>query len=492
MITDEILFIIDENKQLSFNGSEFKEAEPKKVKEYFSASSLAPSLLRTHGFKISKSASVEKIEIQSEMKMFDEANLDPDTDFKISPLTIPLDDDDDNYIESYAIETSKLDEMFSNIANKNKHIDIIYPTPLSYSSLYSFEHLEKKSDLFIHLGDDESYAVIFKNGQYISTRGIASINDIAQKVGVDLDKMKEILSTKGVDNSLYSMDEFLQMGNTEDELTKIAERVSHSIGHKRGVFKLETIDRIYLDFEGSDIPGFLNLFDHYGYESATKQTLDIFNSVEVGMKHLALNALYALGAAQEKLTPLNLSLYERKPAFLKTHVGHLSIVMIVSLILASLYPIYATIELEQLSEKKTTMQNKVKKVVKATKKLQKDFKETRANRDMLRKEMNADMTKIRSYSHTIDALQSFDKEAISRQKMMKDINIAMRKYKLSSKLLEYSEDRSMKVQIITTYNKRDNISKFIKNLLSQGYSHVQTRKVEKTENYYESFVEIHR
>ena len=125
MRTDEILFIIDENRQLLFNGSEFKEVPAKKIREYFSASSLVPSLVRTHGFKIAKTAAAEKIEIQSEMKMFDEANLDPDTDFKISSLTIPLENDDDNYIETYAIETSKLDEMFSKIANKNKHIDAI-------------------------------------------------------------------------------------------------------------------------------------------------------------------------------------------------------------------------------------------------------------------------------------------------------------------------------------------------------------------------------
>ena len=492
MITDEILFIIDENKQLLFNGSEFTKVDAKKAKDYYSGSIVAPSLLRTHGFKISKSASVEKIEIQAEMKMFDEANLDPDIDYNVSTLSIPLENNDDNYVESYAIEISQLNELFSKIVEKNKQIDLIYPSSLSYSSLYSFEHLEKKSDLFIHLGDEESYAVIFKNGQYISTRSIASINDIAQKVGVDLEKMKEILSTKGVDNSLYTMDEFLQMGNTEDELSKIAERISHSVGHKRGVFKLETIDRIYLDFEGYEIPGFLDLFNNFGYESATKHTLDIFDSVEVGMKHLALNALYALAVAQEKLIPLNLSIYERKPAFLKTHIGHLSVVMIVSLTLASLYPIYATLELEQLNEEKTIIQNKVKKVVKATKKLQKNLKETRTKRDELKKEMSNEIAKIRSYDHTINALQNFDKEAISRQKMMKDINLAMRKYKLSSKFLEYSEDKSMKVQVISTYNKRDNISKFIKNLLSGGYSHVQTRKVEKTENYYESLVEIRR
>jgi len=492
MINEEILFIIDENEQLLFNGTEFHPLENNKTKEYFSAATLAQSEIKTHGFKISKDSSADKIEIQAEMKMFDEANLNPDIDYKISALTIPLDNDDNNYIESYAVEIAKLDEKFDSIVNKNKHIDAIFPPYLSYISLYSFEHLEKKSDLFIHFSDDESYAVIFKNGQYISTRALPSINEIAHKVGVDLPKMKEILSTKGVDNSLFTPEEFLHMGNTEDELSKVAERISHSIGHKRGVFKLDTIDRIYLDFEGSDIPGFLNLFDNYGYESATKEILDIFDSVEVGMKHTALQALYALGNVQEKHTVLNLSMYERKPSFLQSHVGQFSIVMIVATLLASIYPIYATLELDSLTTQENKLKSDVIRMNKVTKTLQKELKEIKQKRDTLKKELSDSIAKINTYSHTVDALQNFDKEALSRQKMMKDINIAMKKYALSSQSMNYNEDKSINVHIISTYEKRDNISRFIKYLLSKNYSHVQTRKVEKTESYYESIVEVHQ
>lgn len=492
MIKEEILFIIDENEQLLFNGTEFHPLENKKTKDYFSASTITQSEIKTHGFKISKDSSAEKIEIQAEMKMFDEANLNPDIDYKISSFTIPLDNDDNNYIESYAVEIAKLDEKFTSIVNKNKHIDVIFPPYLSYISLYSFEYLEKKSDLFIHFSDDESYAVIFKNGQYISTRALPSINEIANKVGVNLAKMKEILCTKGVDNSLFTPEEFLHMGNTEDELSKIAERISHSVGHKRGVFKLETLDRIYLDFEGSNIPGFLNLFDNFGYENATKHTLDIFDSVEVGMKHTALQALYALGDVQEKHTVLNISIYERKPSFLQSNVGQFSIVMITATILASIYPIYAMIELDELTTKENQLKNDVTQMNKLTKTLQIELKEVKQKRDTLKKELSDSIDKINTYNHTVNALQNFEKEASSRQKMMKDINIAMRKYSLSSQSMLYSDDKSIKVHIITTYEKRDNISQFIKYLLSKNYSHVRTKKIEKTETYYESIVEVHQ
>jgi len=492
MTTEEILFIIDENQQLLFNGTEFHPLEDKKTKNYFSASTITQSELKIHGFKISQSASDEKIEIQSEMKMFEEANLNPEIDYKIAALKIPLEDDDDNYIESYAVEISSLEQQFSSIAKNNKQIDAIFPPSLSYSALYSFELLEKKNDLFIHFGDDESYAVIFKSGQYISTRILPSINEIANKVGVDITKMKEILSTKGVDNSLFTPEEFLHMGNTEDELSKIVERISHTIGHKRGIFKLNSIDRIYLDFEGSDIPAFLNLFDNFGYESATKQTLDIFENVEVGMKHYALNALYALAKIQEKDTLLNLSIFERKPSFIQSHVGQFSIVMLVATLLAAIYPVYAMLDVEKLSNQENKLNNDVKKMNKVTLKLQVKLKNLRKEREELKKNLSDSLLKINTYSHTADALLDFDKEALSRHKMMKDINLAMRKFSLSSQSMEFDESKTIMVQIISNYNKRDNISQFIKELLSKGYSHVRTKKVQKTENYYESFVEIHR
>lgn len=492
MNKDAILFIIDDEKQLLFNGNEFTNISSKNKKDYFSAAILPSKLTYTHGFKTSKNTSLEKLEIQAEMKMFDEAGLNPDIDFKITSKIIPLENDDDNYVEIFASETLKIDNKFKNIVKKNNFIDAIFPPSLSYRSLYSFKLLDKKNDLFIHFGDDDSYAVIFKNGQYISTRSIPSINDLAKNANVELNQMREILSKKGLDNTQYSDDEFLLMGNMEEQLSKIVEKISYSVGHKRGIFKLDSIDRIYLDFETSDIPGFLDLFNHYGYEDTIKEKLNLFNDVEIGMKHYALNALYVLGTVQEKYSIINLTLYERKPAFIKTNVGHISMITLLALIISSIYPIYASLELEKLHKSQNKLKTNINKIKKVTKKLQVSVKKEKEVRNKLKVEKSKYMKEITSYDHLLTALQSFRQETLFRQKMMKEVNITMRKYKLSSKHLEFKNPGSIKVQIITDYNKRDNIAKFIKELIRKGYSHVDTKKVEKIENYYESFVEIKR
>jgi len=492
VITDKILFIIDEDREYIFDGNAFNNLPSKKLPKYFIAATVPSLNTRTHGYKTAKNTSLDKIEIQSEMNMYEDAGLDLDSDFKISSLVIPLQNSDEDFVESYAIEVDILNEKFEPFVKKYGHIDLIFPSALSYTALYTSQTTDAKNDLYIHIGEHNAYAVVFKNGQYISTRTISTLDEIARKIGVDIVRIREILSTKGVKDELYRDDEFVQMSDIQEEMAKLVERIAHSIGHKRGIFGLDTIHHIYLDFEGLDIPGFLDLFDNYGYEDADKKILDIFKDIEVGMKHYALNAKYALSVASSTIKPVNLSVYDRRPPFFKTNVGIFSMVMLVSLIFSIMYPVYAILELDKLDKKESKLKHDVKKMQNYTKHLHAKLKKIREQRDELRLKKDAKESKIIALGNTIDALEEFDKHTLAREKMMYDVNKAMGKFHLSSKKLEYKKSDILVVHIITKYNKRDNISEFIKELISIGYSNVITRKVRKNETYYESFVEIQR
>ena len=487
---DKVLFIIDEDKEFLFDGNIFTPVPSKKVSQYFIASTVPSLNTRTHGYKTTKQTAKEKIEIQSEINMYEDAGLDPDTDFKISSLIIPLESEDEDFVESYAVEVDILNEKFDPFIKKYGHIDLIFPSALSYSALYNHESIEIKNDLYIHMGEHNAYAVVFKNGQYISTRTISTLDEIARKVGIDIVSIREVLSTKGVKDELYNNDEFIQMSDIQEELAKLVERIAHSIGHKRGIFGLDSIQNIYLDFEGSDIPGFLNLFDNYGYENTNKEILDPFKDIEVGMKHSALNAKYALNVAQESIDSINLTVYYRKPPFLKTNIGIFSIVMLLSIVLSLIYPTYAFIKLNNLTEKENKCKNDVLQMQKKTKHLHAKLKKLREEKIKIKDSKSKKELKINALGNMINALEEFDKYTLSRQKMMKDVNMAMGKYNLSTKKFELKESNILVVQVIANYNQRDNISKFIKELISKGYSNVVTKKVKKTDNYYESFVEI--
>jgi len=492
IINDKVLFIIDEDREFIFDGNVFTPVPSKKLPKYFIASTVPSLNTRTHGYKTTKQTSLEKIEIQSEMNMYEDAGLDPDTDFRISSLVIPLEDGDEDFVESYAVEVDILNEKFDPFVKKYGHIDLIFPSALSYSALYDPETIEVKNDLYIHIGEHNAYAVVFRNGQYISTRTISTLDEIARKIGVDIIRIREILSTKGVKDELYNDDEFIQMSDIQEELAKLVERIAHSIGHKRGIFNLDTIHNIFLDFEGLDIPGFLDLFDNYGYEDANKKILDPFKEIEVGMKHFAINAKYALNVAQEHIKPVNLTVYDRRPPFFKTNVGTFSIVMFLAILLSAIYPAYAYLKLDSLTQKESKLKSDVLEMQKQTKRFHAKLKNIRDEKSKIKGDNVKKESKIKALGNMIDALEKFDKYTLSRQKMMQDVNRVMGKYNLSSKKFEFRDSNFLIVQVIAGYSQRDNISEFIKELISLGYSNVLTKKVQKTEAYYESFVEIHQ
>ncbi len=490
MTTDKILYIVDDTRQLLFDGSRFSDVASNKTAAYYGITSLPLSLVRTHGFKAPKEISSEKLEIQAEMSMYEEGGLNPEIDFKIDSLTIPLEHEESLYVESYAVEVETLRHRFDTIMKKSLLIDAVIVPSLSYKALYAYNKLDAKNDVFIHFNEQSAFAVIFKNGHYIATRTISTLSDLAQKLNMDVEKVRELLMNKGVENERYSPDEMLQMHTVQEELSKVVERIAHSISHKRGIFGLDHIDRFFIDFEGASIPGFLEMFDSYGYEASAKEPLDVLEDVESGMKHHALNALYALGALEQKYPLLNLSVYERKPSFFKTHAGQFISVIVVAVLLGVTYPIYASLEMERLTQHEKQLQTQVHEMEQMTQKLRTTLKEERSKRDALKQEYATLRSTIEGYDHMVDALKDFETQKLARQEMMKDVNIAMRDFALSSKYLEQNGSASMKVHIITPYEKRDNIAKFMKRLLDKGYTHVETTKIERDDTLYESLVEI--
>lgn len=534
MITDKILFIVDEDKELLFDGVKFSDAPSKDIKEYFSGSVLPLSFIKTYGMKIPKATPQEKMEMQVEMSMYEDSGLDAEIEYKISSSVIEL-DGDDNFVEAYACEVLELEKKFEKVIKKNSHIDTIFPAPLAYTSLYAYEKIKKSNDIFIHLSEENSYAVIFKDGKYISTNSIPSLNELAKKIEISPSQIREHLTTKGIKAELY-LDESQQevpkpsapkieenddsygedillfkdedqvvgssiedklnplqkelLDKTSDELSKVVDRIARTISHKRGVFKLENIDNIYLDMQTDDIPGFLELFSAYGYEEAKKSVLDVFPEIQKEQKHLAMYALCVLANAQDMCVVANLSIFDRKPPFLKTHVGIFSMVLLASVVVASVYPIYGYFTIQTLTQEETQLKQELSKMQKVTKKLQANLKKERGIRDNLKKDKANIITEIKTYDAMVDTLLSLKDDTLIHQKLIKDIDNSLQKYSLSSKHLDVNGSKGAVVQIVTRYNRRDDIAKFMKELLGLGYKTVQTNRVDKNETYYESFVEI--
>jgi len=492
MDTQHILYAIDEQNVLLFDGENFSKSDAKEAKSYHSAAALNPSLLNTHSFKVPESISPEKLEIQAEMSMYEEAGLDAETDYKIGYVKQPLEFEPSLLIESFAISHKALSEQFGALAKAAAAIDYVVPSFIRYQALYGFEKLEPKTDVFIHLGEEESFAAVYKEGKYLSLRLLPTLKELAEKLGKEVKEVRSVLCKKGVLNDNYIPEEFLLVNDIQNEFSTIVERTAHSISHKRGLFGIDTIDRFFIDFEGSDIPGFLDMFDSYGYDTASKQPLNVFEKLEAPMRYHALGALYALGAVQQKYDALNLTVFERRPHFLSTYSGQFSIVMAASLLLAMAYPIYATFKASALQGEVAVLQQQYDLQQQQTKKLQERLKAERAKRDDLRNQLALEQQQIERIDMMIDALGALTDDYLQRREMLKEVNAALRLFGLSSNRMDLNGSKQVNVHVISEYDRRDEIAKFMEHLLQKSYAHVSTNEIILEGNVYESVIEIRR
>ncbi|MBN2895559.1 MAG: hypothetical protein JXK05_06680 [Campylobacterales bacterium] len=492
MRANAIHFINDAGTLLRFDGVQLTPLKSIKERDAACCAVVPLAALRTHGVRIDKEISPEKLEIQTEMSMYEEAGLNAEVAYKIASLPIDLPAAGERYIESYAVESGYLRERFGKTVSKISHLDWIVPAFLRYEALYAFEKIERRNDLFIYLGETESYAVMFKDGHYISHRSIMNLTELAQKVDVDLPTLRTMLVQKGLESERYEPADFLKMSTLQQELSKVAERIAHAISHKRGIFGFDHVDRFYLDFDGSAIPGFLEIFANYGFDAAKYLTLPQLEGIERAQHDDALCALYLLGIVQGRCHGANLSIFERRPPFYQTHGGLFFATLAASALLALAYPLYALYTLEGLEERSMQLEAQVSTMESMGKKLQEKLKSVREERDALVLEERRIHEQIESFALLVDALSAQRVTTRQRQVMMEDINAALARYKLSSKLMECNATQSCRVQLISEYQKRDDIAKFMKQLLERGYRHVATREIRRDEHIYESMIEVAR
>lgn len=492
MRENAIHFINDVGALLRFDGVNLTPLKAIKERDAACCAVVPLGALRTHGVRIDKEIAPEKLEIQTEMSMYEEAGLNAEIAYKIASVSIDLPIAGERYIESYAVESAYLQERFGKIVSKISHLDWIVPAFLRYEALYAFEKIKRRNDLFIYLGETESYAVMFKEGRYISHRSIMSLGELAQKVDVDLPTLRAMLIQKGVESERYEPADFLKMSTLQQELSKVAERVAHAISHKRGIFGFDHVDRFFLDFDGAAIPGFLEIFANYGFDAAQCLMLPDLAGIDPAQRYDALCALYLLGIVQGRCHGANLSIFERRPPFYKTHAGLFFATLAASALLALAYPLYALYTLEGLEERSQALKAQVSTMEAMSKKLQEKLKSVREERDALALEERRIHEEIESFALLVDALAAQRDQTRQRQVMMEEINRALERYRLSSRWMECNATRSCRVQIISEYQKRDDIAKFMKQLLERGYRRVETREIRRDEHIYESMIEVAR
>jgi len=477
---------LEHDRLRTYQESGFEECVPRELKSLPSGAIVPLSLLTIHTLKLSSRLSDEELRLQVEIRMFEEGNLNSDEEYTIDFIRHHMSSNDDALIEVFALSHSKARDYFTEVLTKTGAIDIITPAFMVYGSLYNT--LPKGNDLFIYLGEEESYGVIYQEGRYIAHRGIETLTSIAVETGLDLPKLIHYLHTKGLVEENYLPEELNKFILIQERVAKNIERLVHTINHKRGLFGLTGIDHVYLDFKGESIPGLDVVFSAYGIPD-TKIIPLALPGIPPAQLHETLCASYLLDVQ----APLNLSPFTRKAPwyhresgkFLALGGGALLIVLMTSLSVAWMISSEETrneeltMKLEILRQETTTLSATLKK-----------------NRTLLEKQQSKSRVlqeEIALYHAAEETAALIDDMHIKRQQFLLDTTSELGKYRLGAILMEQNSSKQMSLHVVADYRKRDDIAKLMSGLYARGYQDVQTREIKLDDNTtYSSLVKVTR
>jgi hypothetical protein len=420
--------------------------------------------------------------------MFEEGNLNSEDEYTIDFIRHEISSDDSILVEIFALSHTKAQEFFSVSLNKTHSIDLITPAFMIYHHYY-LTH-EPKNDLFIYWGEEEAFAAIYQDGSYIAHRVIETLASMAVGTGLDLVRLKKYLSTRGVIEENYPPEEFAKFNLIQERISKSIERIVQTINHKRGLFALSGVDRVYLDFEGETIPGLEETFKAYGTELLSVSPLTRDNTAPQSI-HDALCADYLL---TPQITFLNLSPYLRKTAWYKRESGKLITFLggSITLILLSSFILSWMIFSQENRHQELNIQMETLKNETKTLAIQ-----LKLNNDLLQEQtkkkqtIQDEITLLHGAQETVLLINDIH---LQRQRFLQDVSMEMGRYKLGALVIEQNGSKNMNIHVVSDYRKRDDITKFMRGLYDKGYQDVQTQEIKLDNNttMYSSVVKVTR
>lgn len=486
MTLDKILFL-EHEQALTFSNGVFTQSTAVDFKELFSGAIIPLSLLNIHTIKLPNNLSGEELAIHIEIRMFEEGNLNNDEEYTIDFIRHDLTSENSYLCEVFALSHIKAADYFSTALKLTKVIDLITPGFLVYEAQY--DTLPKQNDLFIYLGEEESFGAIYQNGKYTAHRNIDTLASIAVETGLDIPKLKSFLSKRGLNEESYLPEEFAKFVLIQDRLARNVERLVHTINHKRGLFGLTGIDHVYLDFEGHTIPRLETIFDAYGMHNLSITAL----SKPQNKPDELHNALCAQYLSNQVKNPLfNLSAFERKAQWYKRESGKFLAIISIALLIALGTPLALAWMIANEEQHKEELTNTLAQMEKETANLsvalneqKKLLTQSQTEAKTLREEIGL----IQGAQETADLIGKMHQK---RQQFLIDATMELGRYALGTLMIEQNGSKEMTLHVISKYQKRDDIAKLMSGLYVRGYQNAQTHEIALDNKMYNAVVKVTR
>ena len=448
-----------------------------------------------YSFKIPKNQADEDLSITVEMRMYEEAGLDVNKTYQITHLIKDLGFDDMYLVEVFAIDTDILKETFEKSIKRVKYIDYLALPFFAFETFYTNKILTTKNDVFVYMGDNEGFFCFYKDGKYISTKSIYSLEDILERLNdrgieIDFDKLSEILLKKGLDSKLYDSsdgDIFLEL---ESIFSDILTKINNVALHNRNIFAFEKIDRLFFSTKEGRIKGFKEFVSGFGFDDV--EVLD-FNLFKQKQKNNFLDAIvcsYGFDRYTDNSNAQNITIFQRPPSFITTRTGKLLLWLAVFIsILGAIYA-YVYIDIKNLQEQKDMLESRFQKIEKRARLYKREIKKENNEIKKIKQELSKEDIVLKNIDVGVSELENLKGKDNRYVNFLKSINLLLGKYRLKASSIEQSGRTKMTVDVISDYKNRDDISKFLKALIKEGFLNVTTKEIKLDENRYVSKIEI--
>ena len=449
--------------------------------------------LITHSFKISSTISQEELDVQVEINMYEDLGLDTAKQYKIDYIKKKLDYEESYIIEAFAFEIEKAKEDFDFILKKHSYIDFIAAPNLVFETLYHNKILSPKQDIFVYIDKDESFFTIYKDGTYLSSSSLINISQIAKIIDtkdIETDRLFNILSSKGLDISLYSQEEMYIYESLNKTFLDIFSKINNIAMHNRSIFGFESIDRIFFSTPQGRIKGLKEFVINFSGDTIELRDFNLFKQKRDDLFLERVTGSYILDKYLENNNQDNLTFLEKIPPFHKTTLGKYFIFFVVMIFLSSLYPIYLYQKINTFQEEYIIVSakyNKISKQVQSIKSKIKIIKNKLENSKRLKKALDKEFKNI---SNTVEQLIDVKSKTRNYTTTILQITDVLKKYNLSLKNFKEYKNNQVILQIIAKNSKRDNIAKFMKDLKEMGFVEVFTKEIKLDKEYYISQIEI--
>jgi hypothetical protein len=481
---------------LSYDGKEFIR-DATVLKNSFLASRVLYDDMISHSFKVPKESSKEEINSLVELKMYEEAGLDLQKEYKLTHVVKELEFDDMLLIESFAIEKTTTQKRVEKVLESTNYIDFLAIPFLSFSTLYKNKIIAPKNDVFVYIEENEAFLTIYKDGYFLSTKSLMNFNDMIKSlqknaIEIDLDSLCEILATKGLDASSYVEGESDLFNALENIFAELFTKINNVIIHSRSIFGFEKIDRLFFSTHFGRIRGLKETSLNFFSSDLRLMDFNLFKQKVQENFFERILASYAFDIAQKEPLEHDITFFKKEPPFLKTRAGQFLLFTLCFFLLIALYPAYLVYDISSLKTQEMLLSKQVNTINKNTKKIRNRIKNVQNEIALLDKEVKTQENRKQKITTSIKEIYHLKSNQQEVTDFFVKVNNLLAKYSLYTRSIELKDIHTMKIEVYTSFETRDKIAKFMKDLLVLGFTDVNTKEIKLNDRYYISLVEISR